>query len=65
MGVISEENPCNVCSRKYCDDCVLERMCNKCYECQAYKCFLNYEGSCMLSLYDDCGYRRECDEDSR
>lgn len=51
------DNPCNLCKLVHCDHCVLDRF-NSAYVCEAYDCFCNYEGSCFLSLYDDCGCRK-------
>ena len=50
------DNPCNICGFTDCDDCVLHRY-NKKNVCEAYDCFCNYEGSCLLGLYDDCRCR--------
>ena len=55
------ENPCNICHQKQCHGCVLERFYNAVYECKAVECMLNYEGSCIISMYDDCGCRMEAD----
>lgn len=57
------ENPCNICHdrKEFCDgdDCIFFWQRNtKAYVCEAYDCFVNYEGSCLLSLYDDCGCRK-------
>ena len=54
------ENPCNLCQSRDCldQDCILQRIYNKVNECSVGACFLNYEGSCLLSLYDDCGCRK-------
>jgi len=63
---MSGENPCNICRNKdNCGDtdCVLNRIWSKELYCKAYECFLNYEGSCLLSLYDDCGCRKGADEE--
>lgn len=57
---MSGENPCNICKYESCEkmDCVLNRIYNKSYECPVGDCFLNHEGSCLISLYDDCGCRK-------
>ena len=52
-------NPCDLCKRKCHDvdsdfECAFERYTGK-YHCSEYQCFLNYEGSCMVNLYDRCG----------
>lgn len=54
------ENPCNICNQQDCDkaDCVLHRVYNKVYYCEVYDCMLNYEGNCLLDLFDDCGCRK-------
>ena len=59
-----EEHPCNICGfRDKCHDmeCPLDQICNKINCCQQYDCFLNYEGSCKISIYDDCGSRKTAD----
>ncbi len=48
------KNPCDVCRRSECIDCALIVYATK-FECCSYECFLNYEGSCMIGLYDECG----------
>ena len=50
------DNPCNICSQKICEGCILQRF-NRKSTCKAYYCMLNYEGSCLVDLYDDCGCR--------
>lgn len=53
---MDSKNPCDICENESkCEECVLHRMYNKAYECCVYECFLNYEGSCLISIYDDCG----------
>ena len=47
-------NPCDLCHRKECEDCVLVTHSKEC-ECANYECFLNFDGSCVLSLFDECG----------
>ena len=55
-------NPCDLCKRKKCFDvdddsdfaCALGGFTSN-YHCSEYQCFLNYEGKCMVSLYDRCG----------
>jgi hypothetical protein len=48
-------NPCDLC-QKVCHEteCALNCFTRE-YQCEQLKCFLNYEGSCMISLYDNCG----------
>lgn len=49
------KNPCDLCKRKgCCFDCALNGYTEK-YECAEHECFLNYEGSCMIGLYERCG----------
>ena len=36
-------------------DCLLNSWSKKYYQCLTYECFLNYEGSCLISLYESCG----------
>lgn len=47
-------NPCDVCEERPCEDCALNNTSGG-YQCGNHPCFLNYEGSCVLSLYADCG----------
>lgn len=51
---LSGRNPCDLCHRKECEDCVLVAHPKEC-TCANYDCFLNYDGSCVLSLFDECG----------
>lgn len=58
---MNRENPCNICkNQERCSevDCILHRIWNECFYCKQYNCFLNHEGDCALSLYDDCGSRK-------
>lgn len=65
---MSGENPCNIChadcskalgSDEWGDNaCMFYQRYNEAYVCEAYDCFINYEGSCALNLYDDCGCRK-------
>lgn len=51
----SGKNPCDLCKRHDCDaDCALYRYASK-FECTEYNCFINYEGSCTLGIYENCG----------
>ena len=56
---MSGENPCNICHAD-CkeEECIFYLRYNRAYVCEAYDCFVNCEGSCLLSLYDDCGCRK-------
>ena len=55
-------NPCDLCKRKKCFDvdddsgfeCAFHGYTSK-YHCSELQCFLNYEGTCMVNLYDRCG----------
>ena len=51
------KNPCDLCKKNgFCglEFCALAVYpCNN--ECAQYQCFLNYEGNCMIGLYDNCG----------
>lgn len=53
---MSGRNPCDVCSGscKIGDECVFNVYTSK-YECWNYDCFLNYEGNCLVSVFDRCG----------
>jgi len=57
----SGQNPCNICNHKNCDECVLDRSIYNDRYCAAHDCFLNYEGSCLISVSEDCGCRKEYD----
>ena len=50
----STNNPCDVCKKEECDDCVLKTF-PRHNICGNRDCFLNYEGSCVLTLYENCG----------
>lgn len=47
-------NPCDLCKKKECEDCVFDVYARE-IECVQYGCFINYEGSCLLGLYERCG----------
>ena len=54
---LDTRNPCDLCKRKCHDvdfECAFDVFTGT-YYCSEYKCFLNYEGSCMVGLYDRCG----------
>lgn len=50
---MKDRNPCDLCNKK-CEDCALDVYTRNNY-CEQYDCFINYEGSCLLSLYENCG----------
>lgn len=52
---MDKRNPCDICMKEECEDCVLNIIYSKKYQCNASKCFLNYEGTCNISIYDVCG----------
>lgn len=55
MSNESGKNPCDLCKREFCDAvCSLYRYSKK-FQCTEYDCFINYEGSCLLGLYENCG----------
>lgn len=53
-------NPCDLCqNRDICADdtdnrCVLAVYARK-NNCTQYDCFINYDGSCSLGFYENCG----------
>lgn len=51
---MGSKHPCDICHRSECEDCALI-VCPTKHECCNYECFLNYEGSCNIGLYDECG----------
>lgn len=70
--MIKGRNPCDVCERKNyasgCSRCVLD---TNDIKCNNYKCFLQYEDSCMLGIgkvckssteYEDDVYDHDCDD---
>ena len=59
-------NPCELCEdTSECAECVLHRPGEIVTYCAADRCFLNYEGSCMIGIYDDCGCRKAFDKEVR
>lgn len=55
MSNESGKNPCDLCKREFCDAvCSLYRYSKK-FQCTEYDCFINYEGSCLIGLYENCG----------
>lgn len=52
----SGQHPCNICGFVDCDECIMHRY-NENYVCEAYECFCNYDGGCLLNMYDDCRCR--------
>jgi hypothetical protein len=64
MTTMYDEHPCNICQHSdKCFEigCPLENGYNLVNVCQQYDCFLNYEGSCKISVYDKCGSRMTAD----
>lgn len=62
--VMYDRHPCDICGYKdKCFDirCNLHQIYNRVNVCQQYDCFLNYEGSCKISVYDKCGARMTAD----
>lgn len=51
---MSGSNPCDVCRNEYCGNCCLFVATNE-YQCANYDCFLNYEGNCLIQVFDKCG----------
>ena len=53
------QHPCNLCKKQNCnvgdEDCIFYLRFNRQYECAAWDCIVNYEGTCLLELYDACG----------
>lgn len=47
-------NPCDVCENEYCGNCCLFSTTAE-YQCANYNCFLNHEGDCIISVFDNCG----------
>ena len=55
MEKLGGKNPCDICKKDDCWECLLNSWSKKYYQCLTYECFLNYEGSCLISLYESCG----------
>ena len=52
---MGERNPCDLCKRTMeCYECACHSFAHQ-YECQKDDCFLNYDGSCLLGFYENCG----------
>ena len=56
--MVNGKNPCDVCNHT-CNalpdyNCIFAVYARK-YECTNYECFINYEGSCLLGAYENCG----------
>lgn len=56
--MVDGKNPCDVCDRP-CEclsgyDCIFDVYARK-YECRNDECFMNYEGMCVVSAYENCG----------
>lgn len=59
MRMTMEKNPCDLCKREGCEyDCALHGD-HKNFQCTEYDCFLNYEGNCLIGLYERCGAWKE------
>lgn len=56
--LMNVQNPCDVCGKNYCDECVLSKTALK-SRCSNYDCFVNHEGDCMLSIFENCGAWKE------
>lgn len=55
---MGKHNPCDTCDRKNgCFGCVFNVYPVN-FECINYDCFLNIDGMCMVSLYDECYARK-------
>lgn len=53
--MISGEHPCNICKRTMeCYECACHSFARQ-YECNNDDCFLNYDGTCLLYFYENCG----------
>lgn len=50
---MARKNPCDVCNGCV-EDCVLNVHTMQ-FQCLNYECFVNHDGSCLLSFYDNCG----------
>lgn len=49
------KNPCDLCEKGgKCEDCLFDVYATE-IDCVQYDCFINYEGTCLLSLYENCG----------
>lgn len=52
-----DRNPCDLCKKNgFCGEefCALAVRAAR-NECTQHLCFLNYEGSCLIGLYENCG----------
>ena len=48
-------NPCDLCKKDcFGEECALNVHARE-YNCTQLQCFLNYDGSCMIGLYEHCG----------
>ena len=69
LDYVNCEMPCSACGRKCSDECVHYRRCIS-TPCSTRRCVINYNGTCMLSLSEDCGactdfiYEDEYDEEA-
>lgn len=56
----NKANPCDLCEIDcYGSDCPMRSLSIKREYCAQYKCFLNYEGGCLVGLNDSCGAWKE------
>ena len=54
---MDKRNPCDVCSNisiEKCSFCSFGHYTSE-YQCCNWDCFLNYEGDCIVSVFDNCG----------
>ena len=52
---LDSKNPCDLCKQNCLEfECALYGHPRK-YSCSEWECFLNYEGTCMVGLYERCG----------
>ena len=51
---MDKRNPCDLCERTDCFDCALDYNSGE-YQCCNWDCFLNHEGDCIISVFDNCG----------
>ena len=52
-----DKNPCDLCKKNgFCglEFCALANLAVK-SQCTQHQCFLNYEGACLIGLYENCG----------
>lgn len=54
---MANKNPCDACDGCK-EDCVFIVHTQQ-FQCHNYECFLNHEGSCLVSFYEHCGAWKE------